>query len=184
MIGTKGSGTVNWAASDTTQWSFPAIYGVSFNQTVLRQWNAGGQNNLAAGAILRQQAIASIERGQWEACASIGMTRAQAMRRAILPQAMRTALPQHRQIALALAHRMQQGDKDRQCRRQQHRPERLALVRRARPGRAVVEGHGPVTGLVDRGDQCARGCANGLDAGALQSGAAGRCGPAAACALL
>ena len=38
-------------------------------------------------------AISSIERGQWEACASIGMTRAQAMRRAILPQAMRTALP-------------------------------------------------------------------------------------------
>jgi hypothetical protein len=57
---------VNWgahAAQDTTQWSFPAIYGVSFNQTVLRQWNAGGQNNLAAGAILRQQAIA--ERGSW-----------------------------------------------------------------------------------------------------------------------
>ncbi|MGA1397386.1 MAG: DUF3078 domain-containing protein [Schleiferiaceae bacterium] len=57
---------VTWgahAAQDTTQWSFPAIYGVSFNQTVLRQWNAGGQNNLAAGAILRQQAIA--ERGSW-----------------------------------------------------------------------------------------------------------------------
>ncbi|MGA1364368.1 MAG: DUF3078 domain-containing protein [Schleiferiaceae bacterium] len=57
---------VTWgahAAQDTTQWSFPAIYGVSFNQTELRQWNAGGQNNLAAGAILRQQAIA--ERGSW-----------------------------------------------------------------------------------------------------------------------
>jgi len=38
-------------------------------------------------------AISSIARGQWEACASIGMTRAQAMRRAILPQAMRPALP-------------------------------------------------------------------------------------------
>jgi cystine transport system permease protein len=38
-------------------------------------------------------AIASIERGQWEAAASIGMTRAQTLRRAILPQAMRTALP-------------------------------------------------------------------------------------------
>ena len=52
-----------WAASDTIQWSFPAIYGVSFNQTVLRQWNAGGQNNLAAGLIVRQQAIS--KRGPW-----------------------------------------------------------------------------------------------------------------------
>jgi hypothetical protein len=55
-----------WAAGDTTQWSFPAIYGVSFNQTVLRQWNAGGQNNLAAGAILRQQAIAVRGKWRWE----------------------------------------------------------------------------------------------------------------------
>ncbi|MCO7627714.1 cystine ABC transporter permease [Pseudomonas putida] len=42
--------------------------------------------------ILRSS-ISSIERGQWEAAASIGMTRAQTLRRAILPQAMRTALP-------------------------------------------------------------------------------------------
>lgn len=50
--------------------------------------------NMAAYAceILRA-AIGSIERGQWEAAASIGMTRAQTLRRAILPQAMRTALP-------------------------------------------------------------------------------------------
>ncbi|MNR29833.1 Inner membrane amino-acid ABC transporter permease protein YecS [compost metagenome] len=50
--------------------------------------------NMAAYAceILRA-AISSIERGQWEAAASIGMTRAQTLRRAILPQAMRTALP-------------------------------------------------------------------------------------------
>jgi L-cystine transport system permease protein len=38
-------------------------------------------------------AIASIERGQWEAAYSIGMTSAQAMRRVILPQAARVALP-------------------------------------------------------------------------------------------
>ncbi|MGH8433518.1 MAG: cystine ABC transporter permease [Pseudomonas sp.] len=38
-------------------------------------------------------AIASIDRGQWEAAASIGMTPAQTLRRAILPQAARTALP-------------------------------------------------------------------------------------------
>jgi cystine transport system permease protein len=50
--------------------------------------------NMAAYAceILRA-AIGSIERGQWEAAASIGMTRAQTLRRAILPQAARTALP-------------------------------------------------------------------------------------------
>ncbi|WP_313326473.1 cystine ABC transporter permease [Pseudomonas qingdaonensis] len=50
--------------------------------------------NMAAYAceILRA-AISSIDRGQWEAAASIGMTRDQAMRRAILPQAARTALP-------------------------------------------------------------------------------------------
>ncbi|MDR0806118.1 MAG: cystine ABC transporter permease [Enterobacteriaceae bacterium] len=38
-------------------------------------------------------AIASIEKGQWEAAASIGMTPWQTMRRVILPQAARTALP-------------------------------------------------------------------------------------------
>ncbi len=50
--------------------------------------------NMAAYAceILRA-AIGSIERGQWEAAASIGMTRGQTLRRAILPQAARTALP-------------------------------------------------------------------------------------------
>ncbi len=38
-------------------------------------------------------AIASIDKGQWEAAASIGMTPWQTMRRAILPQAARVALP-------------------------------------------------------------------------------------------
>ncbi|MBS0967408.1 amino acid ABC transporter permease [Chimaeribacter arupi] len=38
-------------------------------------------------------AISSIERGQWEAAASIGMTPWQTLRRVILPQAARTALP-------------------------------------------------------------------------------------------
>lgn len=38
-------------------------------------------------------AIASIDRGQWEAAASIGMGRMQTLYRAILPQAARTALP-------------------------------------------------------------------------------------------
>ena len=50
--------------------------------------------NMAAytSEILRG-AIASIDRGQWEAAASIGMTRTQTLYRAILPQAARTALP-------------------------------------------------------------------------------------------
>ena len=38
-------------------------------------------------------AISSIEKGQWEAAASIGMNSWQTMRRVILPQAARTALP-------------------------------------------------------------------------------------------
>ncbi|KVE28480.1 cysteine ABC transporter permease [Burkholderia singularis] len=37
--------------------------------------------------------IESIPKGQWEAAYSMGMTRAQALRRAILPQATRVALP-------------------------------------------------------------------------------------------
>src|SRR5690606_5162084 len=50
--------------------------------------------NMAAytSEILRA-AIASIDRGQWEAAASIGMSKAQTLYRAILPQAARTALP-------------------------------------------------------------------------------------------
>lgn len=38
-------------------------------------------------------AIGSIDKGQWEAAASIGMTHAETLRRVILPQAARTALP-------------------------------------------------------------------------------------------
>ncbi|MGE8505080.1 MAG: cystine ABC transporter permease [Pseudomonas sp.] len=50
--------------------------------------------NMAAytSEILRS-AIASIDRGQWEAAASIGMSKTQTLYRAILPQAARTALP-------------------------------------------------------------------------------------------
>jgi cystine transport system substrate-binding protein len=44
------------------------------------------------GEILRG-AITAVDRGQWEAAAVIGMSPAQAMRRVILPQAARTALP-------------------------------------------------------------------------------------------
>lgn len=50
-------------------------------------------NMAAYTAEILRAAIASIERGQWEAAASIGMGRAQTLYRAILPQAARTALP-------------------------------------------------------------------------------------------
>ena len=50
-------------------------------------------NTAAYAAETLRAAIASIDKGQWEAAASIGMTRWQAMRRAILPQAARVALP-------------------------------------------------------------------------------------------
>ncbi|WP_312928670.1 cystine ABC transporter permease [Stutzerimonas nitrititolerans] len=50
-------------------------------------------NMAAYTAEILRAAIASIDRGQWEAAASIGMGRAQTLCRAILPQAARTALP-------------------------------------------------------------------------------------------
>jgi cystine transport system permease protein len=50
-------------------------------------------NMAAYTAEILRAAIASIDRRQWEAAASIGMGRAQTLYRAILPQAARTALP-------------------------------------------------------------------------------------------
>ena len=50
-------------------------------------------NMAAYTAEILRAAIASIDRGQWEAAASIGMSRALTLYRAILPQAARTALP-------------------------------------------------------------------------------------------
>jgi cystine transport system permease protein len=50
--------------------------------------NVGGYT-----AEILRAAISSIDRGQWEASTAIGMTTFQAMRRTILPQAMRVALP-------------------------------------------------------------------------------------------
>ncbi|UPQ84612.1 cystine ABC transporter permease [Pseudomonas knackmussii] len=50
-------------------------------------------NMAAYTAEILRAAIASIDHGQWEAAASIGMSRAQTLYRAILPQAARTALP-------------------------------------------------------------------------------------------
>ena len=50
-------------------------------------------NTAAYAAETLRAAIASIDKGQWEAAASIGMTSWQTMRRAILPQAARVALP-------------------------------------------------------------------------------------------
>ncbi len=50
-------------------------------------------NTAAYTAETLRAAISSIDKGQWEAAASIGMTPWQTMRRAILPQAARVALP-------------------------------------------------------------------------------------------
>lgn len=46
-------------------WTFSGLYGATFNQTLLRQWNAGGQNSLNTGFILRQSADYS--RDKWSA---------------------------------------------------------------------------------------------------------------------
>jgi polar amino acid transport system permease protein len=50
-------------------------------------------NSAAFSAEIFRGGIQSIERGQWEAARAIGMTHAQAMRRIILPQAVRRMLP-------------------------------------------------------------------------------------------
>ncbi|WPP42642.1 amino acid ABC transporter permease [Paenibacillus hunanensis] len=47
----------------------------------------------AYGSEIVRAAIESIPKGQWEAAYSIGMTRAQALRRVILPQAARVSVP-------------------------------------------------------------------------------------------
>lgn len=50
-------------------------------------------NTAAYASETIRSAIASIDRGQWEAATSIGMTHVQALTRIILPQAARTAIP-------------------------------------------------------------------------------------------
>jgi len=50
-------------------------------------------NMAAYTAEIIRAAIGAIDHGQWEAAASIGMTPLQTLRRAILPQALRIALP-------------------------------------------------------------------------------------------
>ena len=50
-------------------------------------------NTAAYASETLRAAISSIDQGQWEAAASIGMTPWQTMQRVIMPQAMRVALP-------------------------------------------------------------------------------------------
>ena len=50
-------------------------------------------NSAAFSGEIFRAGIQSIERGQWEAALAIGMSRAQAMRRIILPQAVKRMLP-------------------------------------------------------------------------------------------
>ena len=46
-------------------WTLSGLYGATFNQTLLRNWNAGGQNSLTAGFIFRQSAEYTADR--WSA---------------------------------------------------------------------------------------------------------------------
>jgi polar amino acid transport system permease protein len=50
-------------------------------------------NSAAFTAEIVRAGIQSIERGQWEGASALGMTRAQALRRIVLPQALRRMLP-------------------------------------------------------------------------------------------
>ncbi|MEJ2201685.1 MAG: amino acid ABC transporter permease, partial [Desulfuromonadaceae bacterium] len=50
-------------------------------------------NTTAYNAETLRGGIAAVERGQWDAAASIGMTRSKILRRVILPQALRDSLP-------------------------------------------------------------------------------------------
>ena len=50
-------------------------------------------NSAAFSAEIFRGGIQSIDRGQWEAARAIGMTHAQALRRVVLPQALRRMLP-------------------------------------------------------------------------------------------
>lgn len=50
-------------------------------------------NSAAFSAEIYRGGIQSIERGQWEGARALGMTTAQAMRRIVLPQALRRMLP-------------------------------------------------------------------------------------------
>ncbi|MCK6207214.1 amino acid ABC transporter permease [Bacillus infantis] len=50
-------------------------------------------NKGAYSSEIIRAAILSIPKGQWEAASSVGMTRSQAMRRIIVPQAVRVSLP-------------------------------------------------------------------------------------------
>ena len=46
-------------------WTLSGLYGATFNQTLLRNWNAGGQNSLNTGFIVRQSAVYETEK--WSA---------------------------------------------------------------------------------------------------------------------
>ena len=52
-----------------------------------------GMNYAAYEAEIYRAGIAAVPRGQWEAALSLGMSEAQAFRRAVLPQALRVSLP-------------------------------------------------------------------------------------------
>lgn len=51
---------------EPAEWQFKGTYNVSFNQTLLSQWNAGGQNNTNAGVLIRQGLIYRKNKVRWE----------------------------------------------------------------------------------------------------------------------
>ena len=72
--------------------AFPML--VPFDITPLMAAALGiSLNSAAFSAEIYRGGIQSIERGQWEGARALGMTTAQAMRRVVLPQALRRMLP-------------------------------------------------------------------------------------------
>lgn len=62
-----------------------------------------GLNTSAYAAEIFRAGIQAVPRGQWEGAAAIGMSRAQAMRRIVLPQVLRLMLPAFTNRAIELA---------------------------------------------------------------------------------
>ena len=61
-------------------------------------------NSAAFSAEIYRGGIQSIDRGQWEGARALGMTHTQALRRIVLPQALRRALPAYGNEAIFMLH--------------------------------------------------------------------------------
>jgi len=72
--------------------AFPILFQVEMTPFVAAALTFSIQSSAFFAEVFRG-GIVSIERGQWEASRAIGMTQSQAMRRVILPQAVRRMIP-------------------------------------------------------------------------------------------